>query len=57
MADEFNAYNEISKEMKRQIINHQEQYANGEKHTNINNYRDMDKVFDKFVSESMQVFA
>ena len=44
MTDEFNAYNEINKEMKHQIINHQEQYANGNKHTNINNYRDMGKV-------------
>lgn len=34
MTDEFYAYAAIGKEMKHQIINHQEQYAEGEKHTN-----------------------
>ena len=34
MTDEFQADNEIGKEMKHQIINHQEQYAEGDTHTN-----------------------
>ena len=34
MTDEFHAYLEIGREMKHQIINHQEQYTDGEKHTN-----------------------
>ena len=34
ITDEFQAYLTIGKEMKHQIINHQEQYAEGEKHTN-----------------------
>ena len=34
MTDEFHAYAKIGKEMKHQIINHQEQYVEGDKHTN-----------------------
>ena len=34
ITDEFHAYATIGKEMKHQIINHQEQYVEGEKHTN-----------------------
>ena len=34
ITDEFHAYTAIGAEMKHQIINHQEQYADGEKHTN-----------------------
>ncbi len=34
MTDEFHAYTTIGKEMKHQIINHQEQYAEGDTHTN-----------------------
>ena len=34
ITDEFTAYLTIGREMKHQIINHQEQYVEGEKHTN-----------------------
>ena len=34
MTDEYHAYNLIGREMKHHIINHQEQYADGDKHTN-----------------------
>ncbi len=34
ITDEFQAYLTIGKEMKHQIINHQEQYTEGDKHTN-----------------------
>ena len=34
MTDEFHAYNAIGREMKHQIVNHQEQYVDGDKHTN-----------------------
>ncbi len=34
MTDEFHAYAKIGKEMKHHIINHQEQCAEGDKHTN-----------------------
>ena len=34
VGDEFHAYTTIGKEMEHQIINHQEQYTEGEKHTN-----------------------
>ena len=34
MTDEFHAYNLIGKEMKHHIVNHQEQYVDGDKHTN-----------------------
>lgn len=34
ITDEFHAYKAIGAEMQHQIINHQEQYADGEKHTN-----------------------
>ena len=34
ITDEFEAYSAIGKKMKHQIIKHQEQYAEGEKHTN-----------------------
>ena len=34
MTDEFHAYNEIGRQMKHHIINHQEQFVDGEVHTN-----------------------
>ena len=34
MTDEFHAYHEIGRQMKHHIINHQEQYVEGDKHTN-----------------------
>ena len=34
MTDEFHAYNAIGREMKHQIVNHQEQFVDGEVHTN-----------------------
>ena len=34
MTDEFHAYNAIGREMKHQIVNHQEQYVDGDVHTN-----------------------
>ena len=34
MTDEFHAYNAIGREMKHQIVNHQEQYVDGNVHTN-----------------------
>ena len=34
MTDEFQAYNEIGKRMKHHIINHQEQFVEGDVHTN-----------------------
>ncbi|MDE0313372.1 MAG: IS1595 family transposase [Candidatus Poribacteria bacterium] len=89
MTDEFHAYTEIGKEMKHHIINHQEQYVEGDKHTNTiegfwsllkrawygthhhfsvtytplyvaeacykYNYRHIDNIFAKFVSESMKL--
>ena len=34
MTDEFHAYHTIGREMKHHIVNHQEQYVDGDKHTN-----------------------
>ncbi len=34
MTDEYHAYNNLSNDMKHHVINHQEQYADGDKHTN-----------------------
>ena len=34
MTDEFHAYNAIGREMKHQIVNHQEQFVDGDVHTN-----------------------
>ena len=34
MTDEYHAYNAIGREMKHQIVNHQEQYVDGDVHTN-----------------------
>ena len=34
MTDEYHAYNALSRDMKHQVINHQEQYVDGDKHTN-----------------------
>ena len=34
MTDEFHAYNAIGREMKHHIVNHQEQFVDGEVHTN-----------------------
>ena len=34
MTDEFHAYHEIGRQMKHHIVNHQEQYVEGDKHTN-----------------------
>ena len=34
MTDEYHAYNTLSNQMKHEVINHQEQYADGDKHTN-----------------------
>ena len=34
MTDEFHAYNAIGREMKHHVVNHQEQYVDGDKHTN-----------------------
>ena len=35
MTDEYHAYNALSTQMKHHVINHQEQYVDGDKHTNI----------------------
>ena len=34
MTDEYHAYNTLSRQMKHEVINHQEQYVDGDKHTN-----------------------
>ena len=34
MTDEFHAYHEIGRQMKHHVVNHQEQYVDGDKHTN-----------------------
>ena len=34
MTDEYHAYNTLSSQMKHEVINHQEQYAHDDKHTN-----------------------
>ena len=34
MTDEYHAYNTLSRDMKHEVINHQEQYVDGDKHTN-----------------------
>ena len=34
MTDEYHAYHAIGREMKHHIVNHQEQYVDGDKHTN-----------------------
>lgn len=34
MTDEYHAYNALSHDMKHEVINHQEQYVDGDKHTN-----------------------
>ncbi len=34
ITDEFQAYNLIGKEMKHAVINHQEQFVDGDTHTN-----------------------
>ena len=34
MTDEYHAYNALSRDMKHEVINHQEQYVDGDKHTN-----------------------
>ena len=34
MTDEYHAYNALSSQMKHEVINHQEQYVEGDKHTN-----------------------
>ena len=34
MTDEYHAYNALSSELKHHVINHQEQYVDGDKHTN-----------------------
>ena len=34
MTDEYHAYHAIGREMKHHVINHQEQYVDGDKHTN-----------------------
>ena len=34
MTDEYHAYNALSNQMKHHIVNHQEQYVDGDKHTN-----------------------
>ena len=34
MTDEYHAYNALSSQMKHEVINHQEQYVDGDKHTN-----------------------
>ncbi|MDE0681456.1 MAG: IS1595 family transposase [Candidatus Poribacteria bacterium] len=34
MTDEYHAYNAIGREMKHQIVNHQEQFVDGDVHTN-----------------------
>ena len=34
MTDEYHAYNALGSQMKHEVINHQEQYVDGDKHTN-----------------------
>ena len=34
MTDEYHAYNTLSSQIKHKVINHQEQYVDGDKHTN-----------------------
>ena len=34
MTDEYHAYNALSNQLKHEVINHQEQYVDGDKHTN-----------------------
>ena len=34
MTDEYHAYNALSNQLKHHVINHQEQYVDGDKHTN-----------------------
>ena len=34
MTDEYHAYNALSSQLKHHVINHQEQYVDGDKHTN-----------------------
>ena len=34
MTDEYHAYNALSGQLKHHVINHQEQYVDGDKHTN-----------------------
>ena len=34
MTDEFNAYHQMGAQMKHQVINHKEQFVDGEVHTN-----------------------
>ncbi len=34
MTDEYHAYNALSDQLKHEVINHQEQYVDGDKHTN-----------------------
>ena len=34
MTDEYHAYNALSRQFKHHVINHQEQYVDGDKHTN-----------------------
>ena len=34
MTDEYHGYRQFASMMKHEVINHQEQYADGEKHTN-----------------------
>ena len=33
MTDEYHAYNALSSQLKHHVINHQEQYVDGDKHT------------------------
>lgn len=35
MTDEYHAYNALSNQLKHHVINHQEQYVDGDKHTNM----------------------
>lgn len=37
MTDEYHAYNALSTQLKHHVINHQEQYVDGDKHTRKNN--------------------
>lgn len=44
MADEYHAYNALSSQLKHHVINHQEQYVDGDKHTNrIENFWSLTK--------------
>ena len=44
MTDEYHAYNALSSQLKHHVINHQEQYVDGDKHTISANFSNNNRL-------------